>query len=783
MYNSPGVPVSLPVLVLAVCLLTGVRALGAEPPEAPPAASPRTFSYVLPDDGRTSAGIFDREGRLVRVLWSLRSQTAGKHTETWDGLNEVGEAAPSGPYRFKIVRNPGSYEHVAAIGNLGDAPDIDGHTPAFMGGLTMDRDGNAFTANAWDEAGADFKKWDRKGNSVFDGRFAIRNGNPNGHAYAVASDDRYLYFGTTSWSNERSKERQYVRRFRLSDGKPAPFTAPNAVNGHLAFMEWPSRQVSEQVSGRPRGLRMQPLHAIATVGDLLLVGDALNDRVYRFDRETGAAKGWFPLPYPKTFAPAKDGSLWVGYDLHKLGRIENPLAENPTVRTVRSDIGMIESISIARNGKLFIADSEKGQVRVFSPDGKTALRTYGRKAVPGDVAPDRYFFLRGVAVDADGSFVTIQTEKPVGARIARFKPNGRVLWERFGGETMSGANYGENDPDTLYSFGFHRYALGDRKKGEWTYRGNMFSPPDYHDPHPHGNLRVLRLSGADFVFHPTGDGVQVYRVQGNVLMLAALVGGGSPGPDGKTDPKRLSDKWVWHDTEGDGNPEPSEIRIYPSEQPEPRKWSEYATPGMHVDRRGDFWFAFHGSIWHLPRQGVNERGNPVYDWAKVRNVTGSASLEGPPARINPISVAVGENGLFYVIGPNRRWPPPKNNPFWMGATSLACFDASGRLRWIRRLPEVSVGLEYVPGGGLLIGGGASDIIYHYTSDGLLLGTVKPGAVGANLTTWLDTTGCISANRDPRDRKIDVFVEDDRIGRVLWYRIEDDRIAEISGDLL
>jgi hypothetical protein len=91
-------------------------------------------------------------------------------------------------------------------------------------------------------------------------------------------------------------------------------------------------------------------------------------------------------------------------------------------------------------------------------------------------------------------------------------------------------------------------------------------------------------------------------------------------------------------------------------------------------------------------------------------------------------------------------------------------------------------MDTVPGGGLIVGGAASATLYHFSNEGLLLGTVKPGAASSNVICWLDNNASISVNRNPNDKKIDAFVEDDLVGRINWYRIEDQNPGTVSGNI-
>src|SRR5262249_23251615 len=63
------------------------------------------FQFSLKTKGTTSAGVFDRSGRLVRPLWSLRPLEAGRHSDSWDDRDQFGTRVPRGEYEVRIVVN------------------------------------------------------------------------------------------------------------------------------------------------------------------------------------------------------------------------------------------------------------------------------------------------------------------------------------------------------------------------------------------------------------------------------------------------------------------------------------------------------------------------------------------------------------------------------------------------------------------------------------------------------------------------------------------------------
>jgi len=756
------------------CLAVGVTlAAGQVPAGGEAQAGGSQFEFTLEKPAVTSGGVYDAEGRLVCVLWTMRESPPGKHSGQWDGRDQLGQAAPAGEYRFRVAVNRATYRNVGAIGNSGQPPNAAGHTPSNMESVAMDAAGAIYTANGWDEAGADFKKWDPSGKSVYDAHYQIRNGQPNGAPYALTVDDQFIYCSVGGWTREPWNEQQEVQRFRLSDGQHVKFTGVRRDDGHINVYEWPSKQIAENTPPADAALMDHPLRALAVLGDSIFVADALKGRILRFHKETGEPRGEFPVKLPQALAADASGRLWVGHQHHLVSVFT---AEGQLVGQVLSDVGEVEALAFGPRGRLCVADSGAGQVKVYEVTGSNVelVQTLGQKAQPGDRAPDRFFRLRGVAVDTNGDIATIQTEPVCGARLARWSPDGKLVWEQFGAEFVSLGNYGASDPSLFYSMTFHRYRLLDRARGKWDYLGSAFPGNRSYSADVHGVPRVLRLGKSDFCFFPTGDGVQVYRVDRNVLRLAALVGGRSPSSDG-SQAKELG-QWTWHDANGAGEPAPSEIVWF--KQPGQASYNVF---GMDVDQQGSIWFGNLStrSIWQIPVGPLDRRGNPTYDWSQAREVV---PRDNSPLEFQPNMVQHAQDGSLYAFGWSQAWPSPDNNPFWMGGTTLVRYDKVGQRLWAVPLPEVCVGLDAVPGGGCMVGAGRTAKIYHYSPDGLLIGTLSPGEAMGKESGWMDNHASVAVNRNPRDGILDVFAEDDYVLRLGWYRVDDRDLRTITGPL-
>lgn len=252
-----------------------------------------------------------------------------------------------------------------------------------------------------------------------------------------------------------------------------------------------------------------------------------------------------------------------------------------------------------------------------------------------------------------------------------------------------------------------------------------------------------------------------------------MVGGSDPAPDGTMRTAKLG-QWSWHDTNGTGAVKPEDIAWF-KKQGE----GKYACFGMDVDQEGNIWFGEHHTrgIWQIPIGPLDAKGNPTYDWANAKQII---PRDTSPFKFEPNMVQRADDGSLYAFGWSTKWPQPKNNPFWMGGLTLAKFDETGVRQWAAKLPATCVGLDVIPGGGCIVGSGQKATLYHYSAEGLLIGACKPGDAMCKESGWMDNHASVAVNRDPRDKVLDVFAEDDYVLRIGWYRVNDSAVERITG---
>lgn len=743
-------------LLLPLCLIPAL--LTASATDLP-------IDYVVPQRGQASVQILDQQGNILRNLVPPHTSEPGKYSTAWDGTDDAARPMAPGEYRVRITVNPADYITAMPIGSSAQPPTRN-QNPHHLESVAVDTEGHVYTANLWEEAAQDFRKWDREtGNHLYNSEASIRNGNPNALPYAIAVDEKYLYCATHS---HQKHYQQHVRRFHLADGKPAPF--PNAE--HILLHEDPTREFPADASEELKELLKMPLRALAVSGETLYVADAVADRVWKFDRETGAEQGFIPVKLPHALAVDSTGKIWIGHEDSRISMLEGN-----TLRSAGEVRGHIRAMAFGPKDTLHVADSRLNQISLYQTeaDGLKYLRSFGGAAKPGDYSPDQFYKLVGLAVDRAGNVITAQNFPLAGARLTRFAPNGKVLWDHVGGEFCSTGNYLTERPDELISHYLNRYNL-DRRNNTWEFRGCVLDGDPKYLYHHHGPLRRLRLNNQEYLFQSYGDGLQVYRRSGDSFRPSAMFGRNNPLPDGRYRdeiPENIrpaeGDVWSWRDLDGNGKVEEAEVKWYPKQE------LKYVNYGLSVDRFGNALMCNDG-VTEVPLSGFDEHGNPIYDLTKERSIFRRDGSEKSVV-FEPVMAVRAEDGSIFVQAKSRYYPKPKEaDGGWMAGWVLAKYDGEGRLLWNQKLPEACPGMDVIPGGGVALvtikwkEHGCE--IYHYATDGAWLGVTWPDESVRGFGGIPDNTGSLSANRNPEDGMVDLFVEDCVGNRMRWQRIDD-----------
>ena len=735
----------------------------------------------------------------------------------------MGSLRLPGEYTWKVVVNRSKYTNVGVIGNTGEPPTTSGHVPIFLEGVAVDAKDGIYTVHDWDEAHYSVIKW-----SPQDGHAEFNTDNAVGEALlkgiAVEPDGSYAYVTGYEDINDRAKSKFSIWRVKLAPGKGNSKVEDFTKAGRKIAVYNGDAQFPDGISAKDRETMFMPLISLALLGDTLYATDSLKGRVLLYDKKTGELEREIPMPLACGIAVEPNGRIWVG---HEHGKVSVLSADGKVLATPITDLKDVRALAL-RGDKLYVADREGGQVRIYQVKGNNLAlqKTFGQQGGPGYRAPDRFSKIQGMTVDSRGNLI-VTDRAGQGSRMQKFSPEFKQLWRQMGLEFSSQGAYGKNNPDTFFSSNKNAYRL-DKKTGRWEFLGSAKTDEDRvyfgnFDSSHRGPPRVVRFGEKDFFYFPAGDGVAVYRIappgdasRGPTLELAAALAGAEPLPDG-TVPKETWKRenrflWSWHDEAGDNELKQEEITLEATPDA-PKNW-EWPIGGITIDDKGWLWVSSfvrtppnprqESTVWAIAPEGPDKAGNPIYKWNSAKIVVTDAA--GPGA----LGIAKGddfqwklagrsiEDGMIYGLGHTRKLGTPQEGGLHMGGNVLMGFQVKNaenpeqisEAKWCVVLPKKTVGMSPIQGGsgGVLVGGDPWRAgIRHYTKDGLLIGGFQSDPrYGTPPFDWpsglLDAQLAVNCNRDPRDGLLDVWTEDNFNQRLIWYRVDDRDIEAFEGKL-
>lgn len=306
----------------------------------------------------------------------------------------------------------------------GGNPDIAGQHQGCA--LAIDAGGDVVVA--WSVPfGAQLEKWSSDRKLIY--TITLESHAAECSVGALAVDEDFIYCAVQYEKQPSFPIHQQIRRFRLSDGAPAPF----AGKGQPAVDEWIELDrvvlptVTEATTEPSRRIVGKALRGMDIAGSTLYVADSLAGRMWMLDTSTGRASGGFDVHLPHAVAVDPLGQIWVAHD-------------HDTVTVYRADgysgpsyggLGEVTSLAFGPGAKLYATDSAGGRVLSLETVEGTDrfVPLLGSKAKAGDEAADRFFDLRGVAADGAGNLMTVD-RRAASVHVVKWSADKKLLWEK-----------------------------------------------------------------------------------------------------------------------------------------------------------------------------------------------------------------------------------------------------------------------------------------------------------------------------------------------------------------
>ncbi len=598
--------------------------------------------------------------------------------------------------------------------------------PVNVCGIAVTADGTVFSAGVAESGGGvgSYK------NGQFAGKYDYDSG-WGSSSFAVAADDTYVYIGTGAGLFRTRRGDEGYNRTPIMVGD---------IQG-LALRDG-ELHVSDYGAGKVRVL------ATATM------------------KEVRA----FSVSSPGPLAVGPDGRVWV---------IRGRPAKEPYLSFYTGGLKVVSfskdgapgpeivdfeapcAVAVDPKGRLLVGGLNRhGQVWIYDISTRPEkVGTFGMEGgifagETGRYAPRKFHWIRGLGFDATGNlYIASVLGTWYNVSIEAYSPSGERLWDVHGlGNWLDTACTDPADDAVVYTKE-NVFAMDwSRPPGrEQTLAGltvDRFKYPsdnrvlEGHGPSHRLINGVRRIRGKLFLYcggQGTGS-LEIYRFgEGCVAAPCGYVAGATIWrPEGGKRWPEDAENFIWTDDDGDGVAEPGEF----ASVERGGRWGS-----MHLDADAGIWQCSQETIWHLPCEGLDSRGNPMY------RRTSETAYRNPPEFASDRL-----RRLFYIPSEDVLITGGSPGTDENACNLLVCFDrwsdpAKRTRRWSIDLPLNDK--AYTPdtgyGGGapqaicargkfLFVAYGYGYIRVHRLADGGYVGTLRPDING-----WKGSGGCVDSD--------------------------------------
>lgn len=408
------------------------------------------FVFKLDSKAKTSAGVYSKDGTLIRTLWSGVTYNAGAHQFSWDGIDDDGRLAANGGYIVKVLSNNVKYKWEGVIGNTSDS--LSGttvhHAIERMYGMAVNGNNAYFAVGYNEQDGSTFKfniRSPQKKTMILGKGLSVKYVATDGiNVYWAGNDgnavNNWMVFGTKVTNDAESG---------FTNGQPAITKYGRKYKSVIDNINNDKSEIS--------GLAVQKR------GRYLFVAHKSLNELHILDKTTGALVQKQSFDTPLNIAADDNGHVWL---IHfKDGkRIAEKFAVEAGGKLNSLNIapaGLVEplALAISPDGKtLIVADGgDSQQLKAFDTDNASSLWTYGVAGgytTDPNVRNDKFYFneLKGpgtfIAFQPDGSF---WVEDAGNSRAQHFAADRKFIDRIMYLQTSYSSFVDANDPSRLFS--------------------------------------------------------------------------------------------------------------------------------------------------------------------------------------------------------------------------------------------------------------------------------------------------------------------------------------------
>lgn len=346
--------------------------------------TPVTFSFTLSAASKTSAGVYNSSGKLIRTLWSGVSYSAGTFSSVWDKKDEQGNVLTGLDFTIKVVSNNVTYEWDGVVGNTSTSKTGNSKIRHLRSVCDLSiASGKGFYCTGFVEGNSSANMFSLTSIQTKTEVTPAQNGDINLELNYNCTDGNYVY-----WSGfDAYGSNSFTYATKVSDASEVLFSSGSSASTTYGRTYPKAIDILSGKSSNPSGI------AVQKTGNYLFISHAGLNKIHIFNKSTGASVGTFSITSPGDVATDDNNNLWVitGTSVSKY------TVSNAGALTYSSAItGFGNPISLSGYDTLMaILDAGSSQIKTYSTKNNKLAWTLGQAngyASSAEVKNDKFYF-------------------------------------------------------------------------------------------------------------------------------------------------------------------------------------------------------------------------------------------------------------------------------------------------------------------------------------------------------------------------------------------------------
>jgi hypothetical protein len=427
-------------LLTGICLLFTQHAVGQT----------NAFTFKLDAAAKTSAGVYLKDGTLIRTLWSGVTYSAGIHQAEWDGVDDDGRLAANASYVVKVLSNNVTYKWEGVIGNTSDS--LSGstvhHAVERMYAMAISGKNAYFAVGYNEQSGSTYKF-----NTGSPQKKAIILGKGLSVKY-VTTDGKNVY-----WAGN---DGNVVNNWMVFGTSVADDSEVNFSKGIVQATKYGRsyKSVIDLINNDRSAITGL---AVQKKGNYLFVAHRDLNELHVLDKTTGMLVQALSFESPVNINTDGDDNVWVIYTKEKKRIIEKFVVgvdgKLASLQVVAAGLVYPLTAAVSPDGNtLVVADgADAQQLKAFKVNNGAFLWNYGTAggyAIDPNVRDDKFYFTESkgpgtfIAFQPDGSF---WVEDAGNLRAQHFGADKKIIDRIMYLQTSYSAFADGNDPTRVFS--------------------------------------------------------------------------------------------------------------------------------------------------------------------------------------------------------------------------------------------------------------------------------------------------------------------------------------------